>query len=56
MNAMTARPSYGGSYRPSYAELAGGQRLKLNAAKLPTIRGLQYYVLLLAGWSLPAAW
>jgi len=29
MNAMTARPSY--------AELAGGQRLKLSAAKLPTI-------------------
>jgi len=34
---MTARPSYGGGYRPSYAELAGGQRLKLSAAKLPTI-------------------
>jgi len=37
MNAMIARPSYGGGYRPSYAELAGGQRLKLSAAKLPTI-------------------
>jgi len=38
MNAMTARPSYGGGYTPSYAELAGGQPLKLNAAKLPTIK------------------
>jgi len=37
MNAMIARPSYGPGYRPSYAELAGGQRLKLSAAKLPTI-------------------
>jgi len=36
-NAMTPRPSYDGGYRPSNAELAGGQRLKLSAAKLPTI-------------------
>ena len=34
---MIARPSYGCGYRPSYAELAGGQWLKLSAAKLPTI-------------------
>jgi len=39
MNAMiaVARPSYGRGYRPSYAELAGGQRLKLSGAELPTI-------------------